>query len=166
MQHVIIGNGPAGVVAADTLRKADPQASIVLLGDEPEPPYGRMAIPYLLEGNIDEAGTHLRRDPEHFARQRIELRQARVSSVNTDASELALEDGDTLGFDHLLIATGSRPNRPPIPGIDDPRVQTCWTLADAREIAKRADKGARWCCSAPGSSVASSSRRWHRAASS
>jgi NADPH-dependent 2,4-dienoyl-CoA reductase/sulfur reductase-like enzyme len=142
MQHVIIGNGPAGVVAADTLRKADAQASIVLLGDEPEPPYGRMAIPYLLEGNIDEAGTHLRRDPEHFARQRIELRQARVSAVNTDTSELALEGGDTLGFDHLLIATGSRPNRPPIPGIDDPRVQTCWTLADAREIAKLADKGA------------------------
>jgi NADPH-dependent 2,4-dienoyl-CoA reductase/sulfur reductase-like enzyme len=142
MQHVIIGNGPAGVVAADTLRKADPQASIILLGDEPEPPYGRMAIPYLLEGNIDEAGTHLRRDADHFTRHDIELRQGRVTSVDTDASELTLDGGDSLGFDHLLIATGSRPNRPPIPGIDDPRVQTCWTLADARAIAQLADKDA------------------------
>ncbi len=142
MQHVIIGNGPAGVIAADTLRKADPRASVVLLGDEPEPPYGRMAIPYLLEGNIDEAGTHLRRDPEHFTRQRIELRQARVTSIDTGASQLALDGGDTLGYDHLLIATGSRPNRPPIPGLEDSRVQTCWTLADARRIAQLADKGA------------------------
>jgi NADPH-dependent 2,4-dienoyl-CoA reductase/sulfur reductase-like enzyme len=142
MHHVIIGNGPAGVVAADTIRQVDAGARITLLGDEPEPPYGRMAIPYYLEGNIDEAGTHLRRDAEHYARQRIELRQARVSALDTGASELTLDDGAKLGFDHLLIATGSRPNRPPIPGLDDPRVQTCWTLADARAIARLADQDA------------------------
>ncbi len=141
MQHVIIGNGPAGVVAADTIRQADPTATITLLGDEPEPPYGRMAIPYFLEGMIDEAGTYLRRDPAHFDQQRIEIKSARVTAVDTSTSELALDDGATLGFDHLLIATGSHPNRPPIPGIDDPRVQTCWTMADARAIAERASEG-------------------------
>ena len=46
MHYVIIGNGPAGVIAAETLRKGDPQGSITLIGDEPEPPYSRMAIPY------------------------------------------------------------------------------------------------------------------------
>lgn len=142
MQHVIIGNGPAGVVAADTLREADPAASIILLGDEPEPPYGRMALPYLLAGNIDEAGTHLRRDPEHYARQGIELRTARVTALDPDQAQLTLDDGANLAYDHLLIATGSRPNRPPIPGIDDPRVQTCWTLADARAIAALTDRDA------------------------
>jgi NADPH-dependent 2,4-dienoyl-CoA reductase/sulfur reductase-like enzyme len=142
MQHVIIGNGPAGVVAADTLREADPAASIILLGDEPEPPYGRMALPYLLAGNIDEAGTHLRRDPEHYARQGIELRTTRVTALDSDQAQLTLDDGTSLDYDHLLIATGSRPNRPPIPGIDDPRVQTCWTLADARAIAALAERDA------------------------
>ena len=44
MKHVIIGNGPAGVVAAETLRKTDPAATITLIGDEPEPPYSRMAL--------------------------------------------------------------------------------------------------------------------------
>ena len=141
MQHVIIGNGPAGVVAADTIRQADPTATITLLGDEPEPPYGRMAIPYFLEGKIDEAGTYLRRDPAHFDQQRIEIKSTRVTAVDTSTSELALDDGATLGFDHLLIATGARPIRPPIPGIDDPRVQTCWTMADARAIAERASEG-------------------------
>ena len=56
-RHVIIGNGPAGVVAAETLRRADAEAEITLIGDEAEPPYSRMAIPYLLMGQIDEAGT-------------------------------------------------------------------------------------------------------------
>ena len=56
MQHIIIGAGPAGVVAAETLRKTDPEASITIIGDEPEPPYSRMAIPYYLINNIDESG--------------------------------------------------------------------------------------------------------------
>jgi len=66
MQHIIIGAGPAGVVAAETLRKADPDADISIIGDEPEPPYSRMAIPYYLMDNIDESGTYLRDPQQHF----------------------------------------------------------------------------------------------------
>ena len=53
MRHVIIGAGPAGAAAADTLRKLDPDCQITLIGDEPEPPYSRMAIPYYLVDQID-----------------------------------------------------------------------------------------------------------------
>ena len=60
MDHVIIGNGPAGVIAAETLRRTDPSSTVTLIGDEPEPPYSRMAIPYLLAENVGEEGTHLR----------------------------------------------------------------------------------------------------------
>ena len=74
MKHLIIGNGPAGVIAAETLRKLDASADIVLAGDEPEPPYSRMAIPYLLSGSIDEGGTYLRKEPDHFGSRRIALR--------------------------------------------------------------------------------------------
>ena len=45
MTYVVVGAGPAGVVAAETLRKADADSEIVLIGNEPEPPYSRMAIP-------------------------------------------------------------------------------------------------------------------------
>jgi len=55
MKHVIIGNGPAGVTAAETLRKHRASDEIVLIGDEPEEPYSRMAIPYLLTGKIEES---------------------------------------------------------------------------------------------------------------
>ncbi|MGA1301581.1 MAG: FAD-dependent oxidoreductase, partial [Burkholderiaceae bacterium] len=64
--HLILGAGPAGVIAAETLRKLAPHDCVTLVGDEPERPYSRMAIPYLLMGNIGEQGTQLRQDPKHF----------------------------------------------------------------------------------------------------
>ncbi len=143
MRHVIIGNGPAGVVAAETLRKAAPAHGIVLLGEEAEPPYSRMAIPYLLAGEIDEEGTHLRKDKDHFRQRDIALRTARVASVNATKREVQLDSGDRLPYDRLLIATGAHPNRPPIRGADLPHVLPCWTLADARRILAIARPGAK-----------------------
>ena len=60
MHHVILGAGPAGVIAAETIRKHQPRDAITIVGDEKETPYSRMAIPYLLMGNIAESGTWLR----------------------------------------------------------------------------------------------------------
>ncbi|MDE0154481.1 MAG: FAD-dependent oxidoreductase [Gammaproteobacteria bacterium] len=141
MQHVIIGAGPAGVIAAETLRKTDPSCSIKLIGDETEPPYSRMALPYYLIDNINEAGTYLRKSAGHYADQDIEMIQDRVASVDPDAHTLQLESGATVNFDKLLIATGSHPIRPPIPGLDSPGVHSCWTLEDGRNIAQNATKG-------------------------
>ena len=143
MKHIILGNGPAGVVAAETLRSAAPDDDILLAGNEDAPPYSRMAIPYLLEGNIDEAGTYLRKSPDHFEGLRIRQRRGLAVSVNTDKRTVLFDDGHFENYDRLLIATGSHAVRPPIPGIDLPEVQTCWTLADAREIAARAKPGSR-----------------------
>ena len=143
MQHVIIGNGPAGVVAAETLRRADRAADIILVGDEPEPPYSRMAIPYLLTGNIGEEGTYLRKDAGHYDRLGIRLLRLRAEKVDAKARTVTLSNGEKLAYDRLLIATGSHPLRPPIPGIDSPNVHPCWTLADARQIAAKAKSGAR-----------------------
>ena len=143
MRHIILGAGPAGVIAAETIRKHAPYDAIVLVGDEPGPPYSRMAIPYLLAGSVDERGTHLRRDAAHFRELNIELRQARCTSVDGARRSLALSDGSVLTFDTLLVATGSRPIRPPVPGIDLPGIHPCWTLEDARNIMKLATRGAR-----------------------
>ena len=143
MRHVILGNGPAGVVAAETLRKAAPGDEVTLVGDEPGPPYSRMAIPYLLMGEIGEPGTWLRKDPGHFGRLGITLKEGRAVSVDTAGKRVRLASGETLAWDRLLVATGSRPNRPPVPGLDLPGVHSCWTLEDARAIAARAKKGSR-----------------------
>lgn len=143
MQYVIIGNGPAGVIAAETLRKHDSVGRIFLIGDEPEPPYSRMAIPYLLVGNIGEEGTYLRKDKDHFARLKIDLVHGRVNKVGPSGRKIRLADGNEIGYDRLLIATGSHPVAPPIPGMDLPGVYPCWTLENARAIARLAKPGAR-----------------------
>lgn len=141
--YVIIGNGPAGVTAAETLRGVSPRARIVLVGDEPGPPYARMAIPYLLEGRIAEAGTHLRKDAEHWTRLGIELFQDRAEAVDPEQNRVILQHHGALHYDGLLIASGSRPVVPDIPGVRLPGVHTCWTLADARGIIQRATSGSR-----------------------
>jgi NAD(P)H-nitrite reductase large subunit len=143
MRHVIIGNGPAGVIAAETLRKLDPASDILLIGDEPEPPYSRMAIPYLLQGNIEEEGTYLRKGEDHFKKLNIKLLVAKAKKVDTVARKLVLTDGNVHSYDRLLIASGSTPISPPIPGINLPGVYPCWTLEDSRRIAERAAPGAR-----------------------
>jgi NAD(P)H-nitrite reductase large subunit len=143
MRHVILGSGPAGVVAAETLRRLAPADQVVVVGAEPGRPYSRMAIPYLLTGRIDEGGTLLRKDPDHFDRLGITLRHGRATKVDPAARTLTLDGGAVLPWDRLLVATGSVPVRPPIPGIDLPGVETCWTLEDARRIAGRARPGAR-----------------------
>ena len=144
MKHVILGAGPAGVIAAETIRKHAPDDDIVIVGDEAEAPYSRMAIPYLLMGNIDEAGTHLRHGKDHFEALGIVVKRGRrATAVDTAARSVALDDGRSLHYDRLLIATGASPAHPPIPGIEHPHVHPCWTLRDARAIAELAVKGAR-----------------------
>ena len=80
--HVILGAGPAGIIAAETLRKHRPQDRITVVGDEREAPYSRMAIPYLLIGNIEEKGTWLRKGASHYADLRIDVVQARATKVD------------------------------------------------------------------------------------
>ena len=143
MKHLILGAGPAGVIAAETLRKHAPHDDITIVGDEPEAPYSRMAIPYLLIGNVQESGTHLRHGAGHYEQHRITLKHGRAVSVDASARTVKLDSGETLPFDRLLIATGSSPATPPIPGIDGPGVRACWTLADARAIMAQAKPGSR-----------------------
>ena len=143
MKHVILGAGPAGVIAAETIRKHAPADEIYLVGDEPEAPYSRMAIPYLLIGDIGEAGTHLRHAGDHYDRLGIQLKRNRAVKVDAAAKTVTMDDGSTHAFDRLLIATGSSPATPPIPGIAGPAVHACWTLADARAIQSLARPGAR-----------------------
>ncbi|MFO1360316.1 NAD(P)/FAD-dependent oxidoreductase [Plasticicumulans sp.] len=142
-RYVIVGAGPAGVIAAETLRTTDPDADITLIGDEPERPYSRMAIPYLLIEKIGEEGTHLRKGNDHYDSKGIRVLRDRVEKVDAKTKRLTLKSGGAMDYDKLLVCTGSRAVRPPVPGFDLPGVHTCWTLEDARNIARLAEKGAK-----------------------
>lgn len=137
MQHVIVGAGPAGVIAAETLRKRSRSDSIVVVGNESHPAYSRMAIPYLLAGDVDESGTYLRHRGDHFDGLEIQIRRDNVIGIDPARKTVALADGPNLDYDRLLLATGSSAIRPQISGMDLPRVHNCWTLEDAHGIIRQ-----------------------------
>ena len=140
--YVIVGAGPAGVGAAETLAGLDPESSILLIAGEAAPPYSRMAIPYVLTGLIEEPGTYLRKAGDHYESSGIEVIHSRVERVDAEAKSLRLSDGGTCGYGKLLVATGASPIKPPIEGLDLPGVHHCWTLEDCRAIAEKASEGA------------------------
>ncbi len=143
MHHVIVGAGPAGVIAAETLRKKSPNDSITLIGDEPYPAYSRMALPYLMAGDVAEDGTYLRHAENHFESLEINVLNDSVSQVHPADHSISLKDGTGISFDRLLLATGASAIRPPIGGMDSPRVHNCWTLTDAHRILSEVKAGDR-----------------------
>lgn len=142
MTYVVVGAGPSGVIAAESIRKSDPDGEIILIGNEPEPPYSRMALPYFLVGNIEDSGTHLRKTKGHYDSLNIKYVQDQVTKVSPDDHTISLASGGTQSYSKLLIATGASPVKPPVEGLDLPGVHHCWTLADARNIIELAHKGA------------------------
>ena len=126
MKYVLIGAGPAGVRAAETLRKEDPTGEITLVGGEPGAPYARMAIPYVLNKSITESGALQRKADLRYDLQGIRYlnRKALKVHARADGGTVDLDDGSTLDYDRLLVATGSSPSLPPIPGTDLPGVLT------------------------------------------
>ena len=143
MDYVIVGSGPAGVTAAETLRKTDRGAGITLIGAESGPPYCRMAIPYYLAGNIAETGTWFRQKESHYEKLGIRRLEGTVGALDTARRSVSLAGGESVSYDRLLIATGSRPSLLPVEGHDTPGVHACWTLVDARNIVERVRDGGR-----------------------
>ena len=133
VQHVIIGGGPAATNAIETIRQFESQPSqITLVSDEPA--HSRMALPYWLAGKIPEQHTYTG-DDKYFQNLDVHTHIGqRVISVDVGERRLELSDGASITYDNLLMATGSSPLNPPIPGADRPGVQALWTLADTKQV--------------------------------
>ncbi|MEP3303934.1 MAG: FAD-dependent oxidoreductase [Roseibium sp.] len=135
---VIIGAGQAGAQVAQSLRQGGFEGPIRLIGDETTPPYQRppLSKKYLL-GEIGSEALLLR-PPAFYTTQNIDLIPgASVSSIDPGAQRLSLENGDTIGYDKLVIATGTRARYAPIPGADLDGVVTLRTIADVDRIREK-----------------------------
>jgi 3-phenylpropionate/trans-cinnamate dioxygenase ferredoxin reductase component len=140
----IVGASLAGSSAAATLREEGFDGRVVLIGTEPQMPYDRPPLSKnYLRGVTPFEKTLLR--PAEFYRERdIEMRLGTtVTRVDVEKRALALQDGERLDFDQLLIATGGRNKRFPIPGIDLPGVYDLRTVADADRIREAMARGGR-----------------------
>jgi NAD(P)H-nitrite reductase large subunit len=121
--------------AIQTIRQYDRGASEIVLVAA-ERPYARMVLPYYLKGTISEAHvytatpTRLRElDVQTYIGQR-------AAQLNTQAQTVTLQDGTELAYDDLLIATGSSPVRPPVPGAEAADLHSFWTLEQAQGVVR------------------------------
>ena len=137
--YVIIGDGIAGSTAAETLREADPAASITVITDEGTPLYNRILIKEFAKGKLPEAPL-LMHDRSWYNDRDIDLKlNTLVVDVDTDAQTVTLDDGRELSYDGLLIASGGTPRQLPVPNADADGIYHFWTLEDARRIGNRAE---------------------------
>ena len=136
---VIVGGGAAGFAAAETLRRANYQGSIVMLSNDDASPVDRPNLSKdYLAGSAPEDWVPLRPD-SYYAENAIDLRlKANVTALDPRAKEVLLGDGGTVPYDRLLLATGAEPIRLPIPGADRPHVHVLRSLADCRAIIAKA----------------------------
>lgn len=134
--YLIIGNGAAGVTAAEEIRKRDPRGGITILSAEPYPMYSRPGLAYVI---INEVSTQqvVARRPEWYDQQRFQLVVGTAARLDTAARQVVLTDGTPLAYEKLLIATGARAVPPPYPGAQLDGVVYLDTLAGTEDLLKR-----------------------------
>lgn len=131
---VIIGNGPSALSAIETIRKRDDYSELVLLSEEPYPPYSRPLISYLLAGKIEEERMFYKgRDFYERYNVRAKLGES-AEALDAEGGMVYSSKGEAIPFDKLLIATGGKPIVPPLPGRELKGVFTFTTIDDAKAI--------------------------------
>jgi len=140
MRAVVIGTGPAGITAAATLRRLDPAGTVVALSAEPFPPYSPPALAdHFLTGR--DGPLYWKGTDVADRLGIVELRDAHVVAIDSDARAVVLADGRRLGFEGLVVASGSRLYAP-LEGADLPEVLDFKSLGAATEIIDKVRSGA------------------------
>ena len=134
MNYVIIGNGPAGVHAVESIRKRDRQGKITLISKENNAPYSRIMIPELMSGELEDADIYYR-GLDFYERYDVSCRLGEAAAgIASKGKNLQLESGESLPFDKLLIAAGSSPVIPPFMRDAPQGVFSLWNKADAEDL--------------------------------
>src|ERR1019366_4851977 len=139
MRAVVIGTGPAGITAAETLRLQDPNGSVVALSTEPYPPYSPAAMAdHFLTGRDETLYWKGANAAERMGIE--ERREAVVVGVDVDNYEVVLHDDSRIPYEGLIIASGSRLHAP-LEGADLPGVLDFKSMRMADELIGRVKRG-------------------------
>jgi 3-phenylpropionate/trans-cinnamate dioxygenase ferredoxin reductase subunit len=139
---VIVGAGPAGLSTARAYRQHDGRGTVALVGEEALLPYERPPLTKeLLRGELDEGELEIER-AEWFQEHNVELYLGvPVAAIESARGIVSFRDGRELQADAIVLATGSEPVRPPLPGAEHEGALTMRRLADSRAIAAKASTG-------------------------
>ena len=136
MQYVIIGNSTAATFAIEGIRAVDKAGSITVISDETRPAYGRPLISYYLYGRIKLENTDYR-SASFYTDNGVTVKYGvRAEKIDPEKKNVALSDGSTIGYDKLLVATGSSPLVPPAEGLDTVQYHTFMTMDSALALEK------------------------------
>jgi 3-phenylpropionate/trans-cinnamate dioxygenase ferredoxin reductase component len=135
---VIVGAGQGAAKAVETLRGAGYGGDLVVIGDEPHPPYQRPPLSKkYLAGEMDAAALSLR-GPDYYATQGVDLRLGTaVVGIDTAARRVTLATGRPVPYSKLLIATGTRARKLPLAGAERDGVVTLRSISDVDAIRAR-----------------------------
>lgn len=139
-KFIIIGGGPAGLSAAETLRQANYTGEIIIISKDSELPYDRTALSKWVPDDITKI---LLRSEDFLKEYDIDVKtNSSVDGIDNKKRKIKLADGSEIAYDKLLIATGSNVFKPKIDGAEKPHVFTLRTYADLEKLTKQA-KGAK-----------------------
>jgi nitrite reductase (NADH) large subunit len=137
---VIVGNGIAAITAARAVRSASPDAQIDIYTDEPYHYYLRPRLIQFIAGDLDQQGVYVY-SPEWYGARGLSVHlSATVIGLDTIRRKIALESGEEVAYDRLLLACGSHAFRPPLEGVDQEGVFTLRSMGDALAISGYVEK--------------------------
>ncbi len=137
---LILGGGIAGLTAAEEARKCLADVDITLISKELGIPYYRLNLTRYLAGEIDEAELPMQTS-DWFAQQGINLIEGEALQIDRQEKQVSLRDGRSFSYDRLILANGSHPFVPPIPGATRAGVNTLRTVNDAQNILQQLQPG-------------------------
>ncbi|NTV37017.1 MAG: FAD-dependent oxidoreductase, partial [Anaerolineaceae bacterium] len=143
---VIVGAGIAGISAAESARKAAPQAEITLISSEEELPYYRLNLTRYLAGELNQDQLVLHPESWYSDNNIRLLRNTTLQSIDLASKKVTLSDGSLHEFDRLILTVGSRPFIPPFPGADRKNISALRTLKDAEFILEKSKAGKKCVC--------------------
>jgi len=133
MNVVIIGNSAAGLSGLEAFRKHDQISQMTIIAKEGQRPYSRVLLPYFLQGKVPHEHLFIRKQ-DYYEQLNATCVNGTVVRLLVEQQCVQLEDETMLPYDKLLIATGSSPVMPPIPGLSGDGVHHLWTLADVGKL--------------------------------
>jgi len=131
---VVLGNGIAGVTAADFVRRGHPECEIHVVGNESHVLYNRMGISRLVYGRSAMQGLYLLPEQWYDEHQIIAWLNTKASRIDLESRRVFLATGDTLPYDRLILAMGSSSALPPVTGFGRPGSFVLRSAADAIQI--------------------------------